>query len=72
MTERTYRVEGMTCDHCVRTVSSEVGKVDGVQDVDVQLATGEVTVTGHTLDDAAIRTAIEEAGYEMATAGPSR
>ena len=68
MTQRIYRVQGMTCDHCLRTVSTEVGKVEGVHDVDVQLATGEVTVTGETLDDNAIRTAIEEAGYEMAAA----
>jgi copper chaperone len=72
MTERTYRVEGVTCDHCVQTVSSEVGKVDGVQDVDVQLATGEVTVTGETVDDTAIRSAIKEAGYEVVAGGPSR
>jgi copper chaperone len=68
MTQRTYRVQGMTCDHCQRTVSTEVGKVEGVHDVDVRLATGEVTVTGETLDDNAIRTAIEEAGYQMAAA----
>ncbi len=65
MTERTYDVEGMTCEHCVNAVSGKVGKVSGVSGVVVDLATKSVTVTGDDIDDAAVRAAIDEAGYEV-------
>lgn len=60
----TYTVAGMTCDHCKHAVSTEVGAVSGVYGVDVDLDTKLVTVTGESLDDQALRAAIEEAGYE--------
>lgn len=60
----TYRVPTMTCDHCKRAVSSELGSLDGVTGVDVDLDTKLVTVTGEGLVDAALRAAIEEAGYQ--------
>lgn len=60
----TYRVPGMTCDHCTRAVSSELGAVAGVARVEVNLDTKLVTVTGEGLDDAQLRAAIDEAGYE--------
>lgn len=63
--ERTYVVQGMTCDHCTRSVSEEVGEVPGVTAVDVDLASGRVTVTGDGIDDAAVRAAVDEAGYEV-------
>jgi len=62
----TYSVPGMTCDHCKHAVSSELGAVAGVTGVDVDLGTKLVRVTGEGLDDAALRAAIEEAGYEAA------
>ncbi|HVA74808.1 MAG TPA: heavy metal-associated domain-containing protein [Acidimicrobiales bacterium] len=62
----TYRVPGMTCDHCKRAVAGELGSVTGVSGVDVDLATKVVTVTGEGLDDEVLRAAIEEAGYEAA------
>lgn len=68
MTSTTYRVTGMTCDHCVRAVSSEVARIDGVTEVQVDLATGEVTVTSEAAlatDD--VRAAVDEAGYELAS-----
>ncbi|MEN3357352.1 MAG: hypothetical protein V7637_1334 [Mycobacteriales bacterium] len=65
MMARTYTVEGMTCDHCVQAVTSEVGRVPGVTGVTVDLAAGAVTVTGETLDDAAINAAVDEAGYTL-------
>jgi copper ion binding protein len=69
MTTSTYSVSGMTCGHCVGTVTTEVGKVSGVTAVDVELATGKVTVTGDgPIDDARIREAVEEAGYEVSVA----
>jgi copper ion binding protein len=67
MTEVTYSVTGMTCDHCVRAVETEVGKVAGVASVAVDLAVGLVTVQGQgPVDPAAVRAAVEEAGFEVA------
>jgi copper chaperone len=61
-----YAVKGMTCDHCVAAVSDEVGRLDGVTGVDVDLATGAVTVTSAAaLDETAVREAVDEAGYEV-------
>lgn len=66
MTEATYSVSGMTCDHCVRAVQSEVGKVPGVASVAVDLAAGRVTVQSEgPVDSAAVRAAVEEAGFEL-------
>ena len=66
MSELTYRVPGMSCDHCRRAVTDEVEAVAGVESVAVDLDTKQVVVSGADLDDAAIRAAIEEAGYEAA------
>jgi copper ion binding protein len=61
-----YTVSGMTCGHCVSAVSSEIGKLPGVRDVAVDLAAGRVTVTSDTqLDRAAVRDAVDEAGYTL-------
>jgi copper chaperone len=65
MTESTvYRVPGMSCGHCTSAVESEVGAVEGVDFVEADLESKLVTVRGSTLDDSAIRAAIDEAGYE--------
>lgn len=67
-TTTTIGVDGMTCGHCVSAVQSEVGKLDGVTDVAVDLASGEVTVVSETTPDPdALRAAVEEAGYEVRT-----
>jgi copper chaperone CopZ len=66
MTELTYTVAGMSCGHCEAAVKDEVSAVSGVESVDVDLATKLVVVRGEGLDDAAIRAAIDEAGYEAA------
>ncbi|MFF4989129.1 heavy-metal-associated domain-containing protein [Streptosporangium saharense] len=65
MSLSTYTVTGMTCGHCVSSVKEEVGEVPGVTGVEVDLATGRVDVSGETLDDAAIRAAIKDAGYQV-------
>jgi copper chaperone len=66
MATKTYTVTGMTCGHCVSAVSGEVGQLPGVTDVEVDLASGAVTVTSdEPLDDDAVRAAVDEAGYEM-------
>lgn len=61
---RTYTVPGMHCGHCKAAVEEEVGAVEGVEGVDVDLETKAVTVRGSGLDDRALRAAIGEAGYE--------
>ena len=63
----TYTVTGMTCGHCVASVTEEVQEISGVEHVDVVLDTGAVTVTSAELvDDAAVKAAVEEAGYQLA------
>lgn len=66
MTTSTYTVEGMTCGHCVASVTEEVKKIGGVSDVQVDLESGAVTVTSDAvLDTASVKAAVEEAGYEL-------
>jgi copper chaperone CopZ len=62
----TYTVPGMSCGHCRAAITSEVAKVAGVAGVDVDLDAKRVTVAGPELDDAAVRAAIDEAGYDVA------
>jgi copper chaperone len=61
-----YAVRGMTCSHCVLSVREEVSEVPGVSAVDVDLASGRMTVNGHDISDEAVRIAVAEAGYELA------
>lgn len=65
-------VEGMTCDHCVMSVTEELSELDGVSDVAVQLVPGgrsEVTVTSDgPVATEAMRDAVAEAGYEVVRA----
>ena len=62
----TFIVTGMTCSHCVAAVRDEVGKVDGVTGVDIDLASGRVTVASlGPVEPAAVSAAVEEAGYEV-------
>jgi copper ion binding protein len=66
MTESVYVVNGMTCGHCVSAVTAEVGQIDGVQKVDVDLAKGTVQVlSDREVSENDIRAAIDEAGYEL-------
>ena len=68
MAEKSYTVSGMTCEHCVHAVSDEVGKIAGVESVNVDLASGRVTVTGEGYTDEQIREAVDEAGYVLVDA----
>ncbi|HEY3529155.1 MAG TPA: cation transporter [Nocardioides sp.] len=64
---QTWTVSGMTCDHCVASVTEEVSELPGVQSVDVVLATGGLTVdSAEPLSDDDVRRAVEEAGYRLA------
>ncbi|MGR6965174.1 heavy-metal-associated domain-containing protein [Geodermatophilus sp. URMC 61] len=66
MSTASYTVVGMTCGHCVNAVTEEVGAVPGVTTVDVDLASGGLTVTStEPVDDVAVRAAVEEAGYQL-------
>ena len=67
MSEQIFTVVGMTCDHCVRAVSTELSKLDGVEQVDVDLASGRVDVASAApLSATDIAAAVDEAGYEVA------
>ena len=62
----TYPVTGMTCGHCAASVTEEISELDGVENVDVVVETGAVTVTSTApLDESAVRAAVEEAGYAL-------
>ncbi|MFI6791046.1 heavy-metal-associated domain-containing protein [Nonomuraea sp. NPDC050383] len=66
MSIATYTVKGMTCGHCVSSVKEEVSEVSGVTNVEVELATGLLTVDSDApVDSAQIVAAVEEAGYEV-------
>ncbi|MDP9870254.1 MULTISPECIES: heavy-metal-associated domain-containing protein [Streptosporangium] len=68
MTTTTYTVTGMTCGHCVSSVTEEVSEVPGVTNVEVDLATGLLTVDSEgRIDGSAIIAAVEEAGYGVVT-----
>lgn len=64
MDEITYTVPAMSCAHCEHAVSTELSAVAGVRSVAVDLETKRVVVRGADLDDAALRAAIDDAGYE--------
>jgi copper chaperone len=62
----TYAVPGVHCDHCRAAIKRELAPLNGVGEVTVDLEAKTVTVTCDALDDAAIRAAIDEAGYDVA------
>jgi copper chaperone len=70
MTTTTYLVDGMTCEHCVRAVTTEISAVDGVSGVDVELRPGAssavVVTSAAPLDLSVVREAVDEAGYDLA------
>ncbi|MEV4823792.1 copper ion binding protein [Micromonospora sp. NPDC049274] len=69
MVDTMYQVRGMTCGHCVSAVSAEVGAIAGVRDVQVDLASGRVTVTSEQpVATESVRAAIDEAGYDLVEA----
>ena len=63
----SYTVTGMTCGHCVASVTEEVQEISGVTDVQVDLASGALSITSsQPIDDEAVRAAVDEAGYQLA------
>jgi copper chaperone len=67
MSTSIFTVQGMTCGHCVASVTEEISEIDGVTDVVVDLPTGAVTVTSAEPLEAHVRAAVEEAGYQLAS-----
>jgi len=69
----TYRVTGMTCDHCVRAVTDEMSAIPGVRDVEIDLVAGGTSevrvVSEQPLAEDTVREAVDEAGYQLA--GPT-
>ncbi|GAA4995815.1 heavy-metal-associated domain-containing protein [Yinghuangia aomiensis] len=67
MSTASFTVTGMTCGHCVASVKEEVSEVPGVRDVQVELASGLLTVSAEdAVDAAAVEAAVTEAGYALA------
>jgi copper chaperone CopZ len=66
LSELSYTVGGMSCEHCRTAITEEVEQVGGVTDVEIDLDTKLVVVRGENVSDADVRAAIEEAGYEAA------
>jgi copper chaperone len=65
MMKKTLSVEGMSCGHCVNHVKTALADVAGVESAEVDLAKKSAVVTGPALDDAALKAAVAEAGYEV-------
>lgn len=65
MSTETYNVPDISCGHCVEAITGAVAPLDGVESVDVSVDDKTVTVAG-TFDDAAVRSAIDDAGYDIA------
>ena len=64
---QTFTVTGMTCGHCVASVTEEISEIPGVESVDVVLDSGAVTVTSsQPLEQQAVKVAVEAAGYQLA------
>lgn len=66
MKELVYTVPGMSCEHCIAAVRGQLERISGVETIEADLATKRVVVRGEGLQDAALRAAIDEAGYEAA------
>lgn len=69
MSQQSYLVSGMTCDHCIAAVREEVSQLPGVTDVQVDLVPGAVSTVIVTSDEpvaeSTVREAVDEAGYEV-------
>ena len=65
--ERIYLVPGVSCQHCVGSITEEVEQVPGVESVIVDLASKRVKVHGESVDDNAVRAAIADAGFDIAS-----
>ncbi len=68
MVEKAYRVPDISCEHCVRAITDELTRIDGLQVVNIDRATKEVVVRyDDSVTEDEIITGIEDAGYEVAS-----
>lgn len=69
MSTQTFQVSGMTCGHCVHAVTAEISTLPGVAEVTIDLTPGAASavtvIAAEPLDTAAVRAAVDEAGYEL-------
>ncbi len=69
MTKREYWVTGMSCGHCENAIRDEVGKIAGVEQIEVSAATGSLIVVGSSpIEHSPVLAAVDEAGYEAVPA----
>jgi copper chaperone len=66
MSDHLYTVEGMSCAHCVAAVTEQVSQIPGAEQVEVDLESGALAIHGEDIETAAVRAAVEEAGYSLA------
>jgi copper chaperone CopZ len=66
MPNLSYSVPGISCGHCRGAITRELQAIPGVEEIDVDLARKTVTVNADATLDAAIRRAIDDAGYDVA------
>ena len=66
MGDYSYSVQGMSCAHCVAAVTEQVSQIPGTEQVEVDLESGSLTIRGGEIDRAAVKAAVEEAGYSLA------
>lgn len=66
MSEYKYRVAGMSCAHCVAAVTEQVSQIPGTDEVEVNLENGSLAIRGEGIDAAAVKAAVEQAGYSLA------
>lgn len=64
MTEREYKIEGMSCNHCVMGIKSELSKLN-VDDYDVEIGSAKVKFDESDVEESQIIDAIEDAGYKV-------
>jgi copper chaperone CopZ len=63
MTEKTIKVSGMTCNHCKSNVQNNLSGIDGIENIEVDLESGKVRMTGETIDLAEVKNKVESIGY---------
>ena len=67
MAERVYSVPDVSCEHCVSAITKELSQIDGVQNVQVDLTSKQVTVVASdNVAEQQIRDGIDEAGFDIA------
>jgi copper chaperone CopZ len=64
MNEKTVKVSGMTCNHCKANVQNNLSSIQGIENIEVDLESGKVRMTGETIDLAKVKSKVESIGYQ--------